>query len=394
MDASIVYESLGREERKKNGVFFSGAAWASSIISSIPDGEWQRFIDPNVGIGDLLACAVQSLKVNRDFEFTIDDWRRSVAGGDISPRFTQMAWRRIVDEAARRVREAGGEVEGRQVDSAYAYSPFFNDDFLKTNLELRAGDCVLMNPPFQRMCSPSKGEAWGMGAKTAASFHLAKVIENSPRGVGIVALIPDVIRSGSSYEKFRQYVSEFVEITRFDPMGSFGGGADVDVAILAGTTRGARTSSFAAAETVESAGTVSEGFDVRVGPVVPHRTKQTGPLLPYFTARTAEDWECIDNAIFFEKFKARAENSPFVVIKRISSPSDRFRARAAIVHTGGDVYVENHLIICKPKRGGVKACKKLLRSLRDERTNAWLNDRIRCRHLTVSSVMEMPIWED
>jgi len=36
----------------------------------------------------------------------------------------------------------------------------------------------------------------------------------------------------------------------------------------------------------------------------------------------------------------------------------------------------------------------LLASLTDRRTKAWLDERIRCRHLTVSAVRDLPIWEE
>jgi len=40
----------------------------------------------------------------------------------------------------------------------------------------------------------------------------------------------------------------------------------------------------------------------------------------------------------------------------------------------------------------VKACRELLRSLKDERTTHWLDERIRCRHLTVAALDELPWW--
>ncbi len=55
--------------------------------------------------------------------------------------------------------------------------------------------------------------------------------------------------------------------------------------------------------------------------------------------------------------------------------------------------VENHLIVLRPKDGTIGKCKKLVKFLKGESTNQWFNQRIRCRHLTVSAVKDMPLME-
>jgi hypothetical protein len=54
--------------------------------------------------------------------------------------------------------------------------------------------------------------------------------------------------------------------------------------------------------------------------------------------------------------------------------------------------VENHLIVLRPKDGTIGACREVLGILKDERTTRWLNERIRCRHLTVAALDELPWW--
>jgi hypothetical protein len=68
------------------------------------------------------------------------------------------------------------------------------------------------------------------------------------------------------------------------------------------------------------------------------------------------------------------------------------RAVATLVRGEGTVAIENHLIVLLPKDGRLKTCAKLLDSLKHENTTKWLNERIRCRHLTVSALSQLPLF--
>jgi len=54
------------------------------------------------------------------------------------------------------------------------------------------------------------------------------------------------------------------------------------------------------------------------------------------------------------------------------------------------VAVDNHLIVVSPHDGSRATCDSLLPVLRHPDTSEWLNDRIRCRHLTTGSVGGIP----
>ena len=56
------------------------------------------------------------------------------------------------------------------------------------------------------------------------------------------------------------------------------------------------------------------------------------------------------------------------------------------------VAVENHLIVLLPKNGDVQTCRELVHRLRFAKTDAWLDSRLRCRHLTTGALAEMPWW--
>ena len=70
------------------------------------------------------------------------------------------------------------------------------------------------------------------------------------------------------------------------------------------------------------------------------------------------------------------------------------RAVGSIILGSNPVAVENHLIVVKPKRGGIKECEFLLNNLRNAQTKTWLDERIRCRHLTVGVLRELPVGRD
>jgi len=57
------------------------------------------------------------------------------------------------------------------------------------------------------------------------------------------------------------------------------------------------------------------------------------------------------------------------------------------------IAIENHLLVAIPRDKKVGTCKKLLDLLKLDATSEWMNKRICCRHLTVSSVGDLPWLE-
>ena len=94
------------------------------------------------------------------------------------------------------------------------------------------------------------------------------------------------------------------------------------------------------------------------------------------------------------RFEGRVFSPPFVVVRRTSRPGDKHRALGTIINNARPVAVENHLLVLLPKDGTVKACRELLRVLRKPQTTQWLDQYIRCRHLTVSALADLPWWSD
>ena len=136
--------------------------------------------------------------------------------------------------------------------------------------------------------------------------------------------------------------------------------------------------------------TVSNFFEVHVGRVVPHRDPEKGENHPYIHARCVPAWTVMRKFDEHRQHEGKVYQAPFVVIRRTSRPGHPYRATATVIAGQQKVAVENHLIVCEPKDGTLRACKELMRKLQTQAVNEFLNARIRCRHLTVSSVAAIP----
>ena len=143
-------------------------------------------------------------------------------------------------------------------------------------------------------------------------------------------------------------------------------------------------------ENVDAGHVVGDFFEVHVGPVVPHRDPIEGPSYPYIHARTAPAWQTIRQIDEDRQYSGKVFSPPFVVVHRTSSPSDKSRCIATLVDMEQSVAVENHLIVLLPRDNSIDSCLLLLDVFKSELSTNWLNQRIRCRHLTVSSLKELP----
>lgn len=386
---SVVYDLLTLSDRRKHGIFFSGSAWAQTLVSQLEVGRWKRFLDPSVGTGDLLVEICKQLPLAPSPKETLKDWSSRLAAVDLRESFLQIAWARIQAVAVARHRESGwlGEVPVlRDLPNS-----FRTGDALTLAFDLKTGDCVIMNPPYQLSNAPDSSFV-GAGKRSAAAFHLEHVIKEAAIGVGIVALVPEVLRSGTSYRRFRNELSRRMDIFAFNSFGNFGPSADVDVAILHGITCNKPDAQDETDSVYESSVTIGTKYTIKVGPVVPHRTVKSDKYYGYLTAKNAPAWTEISEVSEMESYSTRLERGPFVVVKRTSSPSDKKRARASLILSKKELLVENHLIILRPNSGKVSDCRALLHQLEDPRTDCWLNEKIRCRHLTVSALKNIPWW--
>jgi len=372
------------------GAFFTGKTLAQRALSLIA-GTISRdsvILDPACGVGDLLLGSVAHLPVKSNFHSTLESWGSRIMGRDVFPAFTRAAKVRIALAALSR---------GVAIES----STLLNIEDMLPGIESRCGvtDCfafqkashIFMNPPFTLVDAPQDCR-WASGKVNCAAIFLDACVLHARPGTRIVAILPDVLRSGSRYEKWRKLIQSGTLVQRIDVYGRFDQWTDVDVFIMsAEVTRDCAKVRFNwQRPKCAAANTLQDLFHISVGAVVPHRDPHKGRWYPFACSRNLAPWATVKEISEHRRFLGRTFNPPFVAVRRTSSPSDSHRPVACVVAGKDPIAVENHLLVLQPKNKSVTLCHALLEMLSTEKTSRWLNKRIRCRHLTVSALREFP----
>lgn len=382
---------------RASGAFFTGSELATFAASKFvtPITESSVVLDPACGAGDLLVTCAKALPVAGTLGATLQRWGRQLMGGDLHSEFVAAAQLRLAILALSRGSKG---------------SPAKLPDLQRLLPEIRVG-CgqaqkdhaesathVFMNPPFTSVEAP-RGCLWRKGQVNEAAIFVDKVIHSAQAGTSIVAILPDVLRSGQGYRKWRDLVDTQCATQSIDLWGRFARWADVDVFVWSATKRASRTrdksrSAMSWSPTTSSALSVGDQCSVSVGPVVPFRDPNRGGWAKYLHPGNAPAWGEVFEVSESKRTRVRLAQPPFVVVRRTSRPGDKHRAVGTIVRGSRAVAVENHLLILDPVSKTVRDCRMLLKSLRDTRTTSWLDRRIRCRHLTVSALRALPLWEN
>lgn len=375
---------------RRQGAYFTGFAMATTVANmlAVKSNARQTYLDPTCGAGDLLLAIARRLPVRETLKGTIATWGERLAGFDISSEFVRAARARLVMLAAKRCGIRPGEAS---VEFRHVFPSIVEADFFSNSKAASLADVVVMNPPFGYADAPD-GCTWARGRVSAAATFVETVIRNSREGARIAAILPDVLRSGTRYKRWRDEIAGLGSIRRERPLGVFARWADVDVYLLDYCVRRAPNDSPVALSAPTRRAGVGRRFTVHVGPVVPHRHAETGPLVPYVHARSLPPWrECAD-ITESRRFNGRLFRPPFVAVRRTSGPDDKKRAVASLVLSDEPVAVENHLLVLLPGDGTASACRQLVARLRSARTDDWINRRLRCRHLTTAVLADMPWW--
>lgn len=382
----VLRECLTIEEMREAGSFFTGQSLASITINAFrkPITFGSVVIDPACGAGNLLIECSRKLGVETTLSATLERWGKVLWGFDIYNHFIEAAQLRLIVEALNRGVERDCDLE-----SAIELLPNIQvqDAFDIEALHLQRVTHAVMNPPFTIGPSP-RADYWKDGKVNTAGVMFDKYLRLLPVECEISAILPDVLRSGSRYGGFREFVSTRM-MAKCHVWGRFNNKTDVDVFLLSGVKKESREPIAWYKEQTEST-SISDYFDVRTGPLVAYRDPEEGPDYPYFYPKNCPSWENITKATETRKFSGKSLMPPFVVVKRTSSPTDKYRASATLINLKEPVAIENHMIVIKPKDGRVNTCKSLLRTLRSTDTSDFLNERIRLRHLTVGVVEDIP----
>lgn len=384
----VLRELLTIEEMREAGSFFTGQELATRTVSLLPAITSNSVVlDPTCGAGNLLIEASRKLGVESTLSATLKVWGEVLWGFDLHLHFIEATKLRIIVEALNQ-----GVEQDCDLEEALDLLPniVVKDALAVEQQELENVTHVLMNPPFTITPSP-KVNYWKEGKVNAAGIVLDNYLRILPKGCRVSAILPDVLRSGSRYSEFRQFVSKSMKATA-DVWGRFNSKTDVDVFLLSGIT-GENSEEIAWHSAEHGTVSISDYFDVRTGPLVAYRDPEEGPEYPYFYPKICPQWGVVREAVETRRFTGKVLTPPFVVVKRTSSPSDKNRASATLINLREPVAIENHMIVVRPKDGRVSSCKKLMRILQNQKTNDFLNARIRLRHLTVGVIKDIPFFE-
>lgn len=353
----VLQHLVPRTERRERGTFFTSSSTANSlwgdVIDSIQPGA--VVVDPACGAGDLLWPAAAKIS-----ESNLSDV--ILRACDVDQDFTRVA-------AARLRRALGAEHEAVEGLTA---------NFLVDASSVADATHVVLNPPFVPIVVE---EPWASGRANAAALFTIRALQAMPSGARLLAVLPDVLRSGSRYSAWRDTVAGLASLNRVEVHGVFDEQTDVHVFILDAMVGQEPSSASWNPPTSES--TLKDYADIRVGAVVPHRDSEDGAVSQYVTARSLSSGETL-----MRGFSGRKENGPFVLVNRTSRPGESPRVRARLWTDPKDVAVENHLLIVAPKEG--VNVSDVLEVLESEETANFLDNRIRCRHLTVRALKEIP----
>ncbi len=374
--ASELRRLVSPERRRELGAYFTSTRLADQLAEPLAGATSSslRIVDTACGAGDLLLAAARAVVKSRTERETAVDF----IGVDLVSAFVKAA-----DDRMSLLR--------RQSNWTFSHSVRCGEGSEAD--ELVDATHLLLNPPFTSVIAPAHC-TWGSGLVNGAAVFLLANLGRCGEGVSVHAILPEVLRCGVRYSKWRAEVEQLLKVESVEPVGRFDTWTDVDVFVLRGTTsRVGSACDGRSAWVPESKGaTVGDRYSVSVGSVVHYRDPQVDEAVPYLTSKNFPSWSVVADVAGERRFGGRLEEPPFVAIPRTSRPGDLNRARAAVVVTEWPIAVDNHLLVARPFDGKLTACHELLQQLRDPKTTEWLDQVIRCRHLTVGSVRSLPWW--
>lgn len=285
-----------------------------------------------------------------------------------------------------------------------AFANVHHADFFEAAERVAIADCVVMNPPFYDTDAPDNC-SWGTGKTQIAARFVEHVLAQAKPHQEIVAVLPDVLRSGTRYGRWRSQVEQRATVLSTHVYGRFDKKTDVDVFVIHLCKRAAMTE-MDNRSTIEwnldktenpvnlATPTLQDLFHISVGAVVPHRHKNLGEWFHYLSVSNASP-NRETTVIGKKRSIGSLHQAPFVVIRRTSSPGDSRRIVATLVLGKDKIAVENHLIVIKPIDATLTTCRKLMTLLAQDYVEDWINRTIRCRHLTTTAIKRLPLvgWQ-
>lgn len=383
---TAVMELLGRDHAREVGAFFTCekiASYVSRIACRLIHKQ-SIVMDPTCGCGDLLLSVSRNLLIRKTFS---PDWQRNhLLGIEREESFVQLAKLRLALQLSHERSE--------RIDEKY-FNNIIQANMFDKMSDIKKATIIIANPPYQKMVIPADMD-WGKGSASAAAIFMDRIISSAQVGANCIAVLPDVLRAGSRYKAWRSHINRDCIVRHIKVLNQFSKWADVHIFVLHVEKRAVKSEN--PSERLGRAPSfkklngkkLSDEFDVCVGTIVQFRDKKTRKKTPLFCSRDLIPWTEIKRTRQRRNFKGKTFRGPLVLIKRTSRPEDSYRALATIVRHKTPFQVDNHLIVSIPKNGTLKSCRNLVKTLRSSATNDNLNRVMRCRHLTVSCIENLP----
>ncbi|MEU8081312.1 N-6 DNA methylase [Catellatospora citrea] len=384
-------QTVSLAHRRTFGTFFTSSAMRKRLVAPYLEvvRGGARVVDPACGAGDLLLAAMSLLPDEWSPSQRAEHVRRNFFGHDILPVMADVTKERV----RLSLTLAGWNAIDIDIPGISA------GDGLGKQTYLGDADLILVNPPYALAPIPPE-HTWGAGRASSAAPFLIEVIERCKRGAQVAAVLPDVLRSGVRYSRWRSHVAEIADITSVEQQGMFDQWTDIDVFIVRLTVGASnsqvpqvRNDSWAMASVLEPRATLSDLAEIAVGDVVPHRDLCEGPEVPYLTVSSVPVGQNVSTAPR-RRYAGRLHRAPFIAIRRTSAPTRGSGARvlASIIDESmGRVAVENHLIVVTPKDQSMEACQSLMRRLKDPQVTEWLDQHLGTRHLSKGVLGRLPL---
>ena len=219
---------ISLKTRRRYGAFFTGSKLAARLIKHCTNLGGNSVVhDPTVGMADLLIAVAKRLSQGRTLNETLKKWGRQLTGTDIHPEFIEGAKTRLVILA----RQLHGLKAAGIASTAGLFPGIRVADGLAAHEAFARATHLTLNPPFVLTDAPADCE-WAGGRITQAAMFIITALERAKPGTELVAILPDVLRSGSFTEKWRKRVEQLATVKLVKPHGVFDESADVDVFLL------------------------------------------------------------------------------------------------------------------------------------------------------------------
>jgi hypothetical protein len=314
--ASELRRLVSLKTRRRFGAFFTGSELAAKFIAHYAKLRAGDVIhDASLGVGDLLLAAASRLPLQRTVDETLRQWGRQLTGNDLHLEFVRGAKARLALLALQRHGLNGSGV----VSPAGLFPGIRVADGLSQFAAYERATHLFLNPPFCLVEAPATCK-WAGGRITAAAIFVATALERAQPGTELLAILPDVLRSGSFTAQWRQQMEELADIKMVEPYGIFDESADVDVFLLRAVrleTDQASTRRPWTKVANRKVTTIADFFNVHVGRVVPYRDPQTGREHRYIHPRCIPPWKLV------RKFAEPAATKARLTSLRLLSSAER-----------------------------------------------------------------------